>query len=727
PLDVEKALEGAGVAWFATGPTGRVIAASALFEAWTGARAGPTPSLAALLPDLADRLADDAAQAEGEVWSSRLIGTEAAPRAVTVSLTRAPNGAGLFGVAAPAPGPAAPALEPRAPLALGPAVGAEARRLLHAFDEMPAERVLAEAAIGALALSGEGRVLRLNAAADRLLTDRAAQAVAAEAVAGPVGDHFIDWVAEEDREQAEAGVAAAARGGVAAFEARLAGPSGAEGRLVQCYLSGIDSAAGRLLLCHLIDVSEGRGLEKNFIQAQKLQAVGQLAGGVAHDFNNLLTVIIGSADALLKRMTDTDPAYGDLNAIRQSGRRAAWLVGQLLAFSRKQTLTPKVANLTERCSEFVFLLARVIGEKYEIETDLEEGLWPVEVDVNQFEQVITNLVVNASHAMKGGGAIHVATANETIVEPRSQGNFTMPPGEYVRVTVRDSGSGIPREALAKIFEPFFTTKPVGQGTGLGLAVVYGVVKQSNGYVFVESEEGAGARFDIYLPRVSAERAAEAQASALKPASRRAREDRIAPPGSAPQALPGASQDAAAPRRGAVSLREAAARMGAEAGGARRARDRRDDPQPPAPRPVALGPQQAPRAGPGAILLVEDQAAVRAFAARSLTERGHRVLEAESGEEALEKLTDPALRIDLLLSDVVLEDTDGPSVLRRIGDARPEMRVIFMSGYARDAFAETLDSAAAHARETRFLQKPFTLDELAEAVEDALAHQSERLR
>lgn len=734
----------AGAAWFTVGPTGRIDAVSPLFDRWMGARAGRRPSLQALFPDLV-RSADVEGGVEPSVATpTRLIGASGAPRQVAVLIGPETRGAVRVGLALPlgarALQGAAATASAAAPLSLGGHAAAHDRSdaqpsaLLEAFDALPAERLFAEAAIGVLALSKEGRILRINAAADRLLTDGAPSDAT---LAGPVGDFLIDWIAEEDREVAESRIAAAAGGGDIAFEARMAG-AGDGGRLTQCFLSAVDGDAGRVLLCHMIDVAEQRGLGQKFIQSQKLQAVGQLAGGVAHDFNNLLTVIIGSADARLKRMAENEPGYADLNAIRQSGRRAAWLVGQLLAFSRKQKLSPQRVDLTDRCSELVFLLTRMIGEKFEIETDFEEPLWPVEIDVNQFEQVITNLVMNATQAMSGGGAVRLTTRNATVSEPREQANFAMPPGDYVRIAVEDQGAGIPRDVLAKIFEPFFTTKPVGKGTGLGLAVVYGVVKQSDGFVFVDSQEGVGTVFEIFLPRVPEARSAIGETRNLAPTPTPT--PALTPsPGAAPRRVgdrafdPARTEDGPGAAGGGFLRGGAAPAGGGLSPAARAAAERlRSRKAPPPPSPHAFSgaasvsrtermpaPSSAPQQG-ARILLVEDQEAVRVFAARNLEEAGFEVVQASGVAEASALLENPSFNVDLLLSDVVLEDGDGPSLVRALGDARPELRIVFMSGYQRGAFDETLDSASASVRETGFLQKPFTLDQLLAAMAEALS-------
>lgn len=408
------------------------------------------------------------------------------------------------------------------------------------------------------------------------------------------------------------------------------------------------------LVAVLIDATELKLLEAQFTQSQKMQAVGQLAGGVAHDFNNLLTAISGHCDLLLLRHDRGDPDYGDLVQIHQNANRAASLVRQLLAFSRKQTLKPEVFDLRDTLGELTHLLNRLVGEKVVLTLAHDPELDPVRADRRQIEQVIMNLVVNARDAMPSGGEIRIETENRTLREELHRDRATVPPGDYVLVRVRDEGVGIPAEKLEKVFEPFFTTKRAGEGTGLGLSTAYGIVKQTGGFIFVDSMPGSGTTFSIYLP--------------------------------ASDALPEPAETVAAPAE--MPMPEEAV-----------AGD------------VAFAPGAEPGEGEGVILLVEDEAPVRAFASRALRLRGYTVIEAESAEEALEALKDPQLRVDLFLTDVVMPGMDGPSWVREALKARPQARVVFVSGYAEDAF-----ESGPGIPNAVFLPKPFSLSELAATVE-----------
>lgn len=256
-------------------------------------------------------------------------------------------------------------------------------------------------------------------------------------------------------------------------------------------------------LLQFVDISEQKQLEQQFIQSQKMQAVGQLAGGVAHDFNNLLTAIIGYCDLLLQRFLPNDGAYTDLIQIKQNANRAGNLVRQLLAFSRQQNLQFKCVNITDVLSEVTTLLKRLLGATISVNVHHGQGLWPVKGDFGQFEQVLINLAVNARDAMKGEGSLTITTSNCTIANDRKMGSDILPKGEYVSVEVEDTGSGIPPEMINSIFDPFFSTKEVGAGTGLGLSTVYGIIKQSGGYIDVKSST-LGTTFILYLPRYEGE-------------------------------------------------------------------------------------------------------------------------------------------------------------------------------------------------------------------------------
>lgn len=379
------------------------------------------------------------------------------------------------------------------------------------------------------------------------------------------------------------------------------------------------------VLAVLSDATELKTLEAQVVQSQKMQAIGQLAGGVAHDFNNLLTAISGHCDLLLLRHEKDDPDYGDLVQIRQNSNRAASLVRQLLAFSRKQTLTPEVIDLHEVLGDLTHLLNRLVGEKVTLVRSYEEVLTPIRADKRQLEQAIMNLVVNARDAMLAGGRIWIETECRQLDEDLHRDRAVVPAGQYVVVRVRDEGSGIPPERLAKIFEPFFTTKRPGEGTGLGLSTAYGIVKQTGGFIFVDSIVGTGTTFSLYFP--SYDGAAEADL-------------RTAPAIVAPAA--------------SATVAEAEGYL----------------------------------VGGGVILLVEDEAPVRAFASRALRLRGYTVLEAENGEEALEMLSDPELSVDVFVTDVIMPGLDGPSWVREALKQRPKVRVVFVSGYAEDSFSDT---------------------------------------
>jgi two-component system cell cycle sensor histidine kinase/response regulator CckA len=373
-----------------------------------------------------------------------------------------------------------------------------------------------------------------------------------------------------------------------------------------------------------------------------MQAVGQLASGIAHDFNNVLTPIIGFADLLLAKMRPTDPAFADVMNIKQNANRAANLVRQLLAFSRRQTLQPKVHSLTEAMSDLGNLLGRVLGEKVGLKISHGRDLGLVLVDIHQFEQVVINLAVNARDAMPDGGTLTVRTYNVSEEESRGIKADLMPAGEYVVCEVADTGSGISRDNLNKIWEPFFSTKDVGKGTGLGLSTVYGIVKQTGGFIFCDSELGKGTTFRICLPRHYPK----------------------------PEA--------------------AAAKAEAE-------------------------PVRADYTGKGRILLVEDEDAVRAFAVRALASRGFTVIEADSGERALEVIAADDKGFELILSDVVMPEMDGPTLLRELRKRGIKTKVIFISGYAEDAFEKNLEGQ----KDFAFLAKPFSLKQLVEKVMEVM--------
>ncbi|MFC3616484.1 ATP-binding protein [Lutimaribacter marinistellae] len=287
---------------------------------------------------------------------------------------------------------------------------------------------------------------------------------------------------------------------------------------VQVTLNRITHDGETGLLAVLADATELKSLEAQFVQSQKMQAVGQLAGGVAHDFNNLLTAISGHCDLLLLRHDQGDPDYGDLVQINQNANRAAALVGQLLAFSRKQTLRPEALDLRDTLADLTHLLNRLVGEKITLTLSHDPVLKQVRADKRQLEQVLMNLVVNARDAMPYGGEIRIETEVVSLTEPMMRDRATLSPGDWVTVKVIDEGTGIPADMLRKIFEPFYTTKRTGEGTGLGLSTAYGIVKQTGGFIFVDSVEGVGSEFTLYFPAASPTVGKSAPEQALPPRS-----------------------------------------------------------------------------------------------------------------------------------------------------------------------------------------------------------------
>ena len=411
-------------------------------------------------------------------------------------------------------------------------------------------------------------------------------------------------------------------------------------------IAGARGLGDAAVLLSLKDNSEESRLKREVAQATKMQAVGQLAGGVAHDFNNILTAIIGHCDLMLMRHSPGDSDYDDIQQVRTNSNRAASLTRQLLAFSRQQTLRPQILQLPDVVSEVSNLLKRLMGENVRLDMTHGRNLGPVRADPGQLEQVVVNLAVNARDAIvsanaRGGGVLTITTRSVPASEVRAMASDILPVADYTALIVQDTGTGIPPDVLPKIFEPFFTTKEFGKGTGLGLSTVYGIVKQSGGYIFADSKLGQGATFTMYLPVHSAP--ASTRPTIVKPAAK----------------------------------------------------------------PVDLW-------GTGTILLVEDEDMVRAVAERALTRQGYTVLTAENGEVALEVLEQHG-RPDLLISDVVMPQMDGPTMVRHVREKYPDLPILFMSGYAEEHLRKSIDLD-----NVSFLPKPFSVQELAEAARDVLA-------
>ncbi|HKH01204.1 MAG TPA: PAS domain-containing protein [Bradyrhizobium sp.] len=490
-----------------------------------------------------------------------------------------------------------------------------------------------------------GAVLRANARYAKV-----AQELSPE---GAAGRSIFRAVSERDRKLLIAAInqAAQGQGDIPPVEVLL---DGAKERWGQFFVTAVDEdeRETEAAIVYMLETTERRTLENQINQSQKMDMVGQLAGGIAHDFNNVLSAIMMANDFLLNAHKPTDPSFQDIMQIKQNATRAATLVRQLLAFSRRQTLRPQVLDLGDALSDLTMLLRRLIGEKVKLDLVHGRDLWPVKVDVSQFEQVIVNLAVNARDAMPEGGKLTVRTANLTSGEAARLGYKGMPPAEYVRIDITDTGTGIPADIVDKIFEPFFSTKEVGKGTGLGLSTVYGIVKQTGGFIYVASEANKGTSFHIFLPRHHPEQEVQPDA----------------------QATNGAAKESSAEAKPRADL-----------------------------------------TGQGTILLVEDEDGLRSLNARGLRSRGYSVIEASNGVEALEALEEKNGAVDLVVSDVVMPEMDGPTLLKAMRGRNPELKIIFVSGYAEDAFEKSLPENQQFA----FLPKPFTLSQLVAAVKETM--------
>ena len=432
---------------------------------------------------------------------------------------------------------------------------------------------------------------------------------------------------------------------------------------------------------YLIDATRQKSLELQFAQAQKMQAVGQLAGGVAHDFNNLLTAMIGFTDLLLQRHGVGDPSFADLIQIKQNANRAAGLVRQLLAFSRKQPLQPKLIDVTDNFAELSHMLKRILGEQISLKFNHGSDLGYIKVDPVQFSQVIINLAVNAKDAMNGNGTLIISTRTEALSEPYQFGDDVVAPGEFVVIDVKDSGCGIPPENMSRIFDPFFSTKEnvVGSGTGLGLAMVYGIVRQTEGFIKVNSVVGKGTVFSIYLPRFENGQEPEAEQNNKEiitgqdgtPILRV--QEKIAPPLNINQKI-------------IVGLNVSNTIDRTHTAPAKTAR----------------------------ILFVEDEDSVRTFGIRALEKKGYEVVGCSSAENALE-FVEKDDKFDLLLTDMVMPGMSGAELTKAIKNRLPDIKVILASGYSEEIVRQELDNFD----DFDFITKPYSLGDLTAKVFDVL--------
>ncbi|MDJ0614947.1 MAG: ATP-binding protein [Rhizobiaceae bacterium] len=498
-------------------------------------------------------------------------------------------------------------------------------------------------------LDGDGRVVRTNASFQKMFSEMISRSNDKR------GLKFIELSSADDQERLQKLFDNAISGSGDVDPVEMAIDDNSE-RFVRFFVSHVadsldDSNANpERVIVYAVETTEQRALENQFAKGQKMQAVGQLAGGIAHDFNNVLTAIIGFSDLLLTNHKPSDPSFQDIMNIKQNANRAASLVRQLLAFSRRQTLRPQVLHMADVLSDLRMLLDRLVGDRVTLNVKHGRDLWPVKADVSQLEQVLVNLVVNARDAMDDEGYLEIRTRNITEAECGDTVAFSeFVPADYVLIQVEDEGTGMSQDVLDKIFEPFFSTKEVGKGTGLGLSTVYGIIKQTGGFIYPESEEGQGTTFNVFLPRHIPEEKVDAS-----------------------------------------------------------------------PAEDIEGKQEEPAkdlTGNATILLVEDEDAVRAFGSRALISRGYEVHEAASGVEALEVMEEVGDEIDLVVSDVVMPEMDGPTLLGELRKTYPDLKFIFVSGYAEEAFAKNLPQEERD--KFGFLPKPFSLKQLASTVKDML--------
>jgi len=400
-----------------------------------------------------------------------------------------------------------------------------------------------------------------------------------------------------------------------------------------------DRNGNRQIIGVMRDITEYKKLEAQFLQAQKMDAIGILAGGVAHDFNNLLNVINGYSELILDDLDEKSPVRRDLEEIREAGRRAAMLTSQLLAFGRKQIMQPEIVDLNELVAQMSTILRRLIGEDIEFSFIAHPELRPAKVDPGQIHQILMNLAINARDAMPQGGRLTIETSNADLDEAYAQRHSMIREGPYVMLAVSDNGSGMDDETKLRLFEPFYTTKQKGKGTGLGLSTVYGIVKQSNGHIYVYSEIGKGTTFKIYFP----------QSEGVIKAS------------------------------------------------------------------VKQGESELSAGGSETVLVVEDEEAVRELTVRILRERGYTVLEAADGRQALQLAREFSNAIDLVITDVIMPGVSGSALVAQLESCRPQIKSLFVSGYADDAIVRhgILNSNLA------FLQKPFTVENLLRKIREVL--------
>jgi two-component system cell cycle sensor histidine kinase/response regulator CckA len=416
---------------------------------------------------------------------------------------------------------------------------------------------------------------------------------------------------------------------------------GGELYTVSATISPVRDTSGKIVNFVAVkrDITERLRLEEQFQQAQKMESVGRLAGGVAHDFNNMLSVIMGFTEMALDKSAQDDPRREDLQEVLAAAKRSSSITRQLLAFARKQTIAPQVLDLNETMEDMLKMLRRLVGEDINLDWQPTTGLWPVLIDPSQLDQILANLCVNARDAIKGVGKITIQTAMKTFDQAYCRENSFVTPGDYVMLAVSDDGCGMDENIQKKVFEPFFTTKEAGKGTGLGLATVYGIVKQNNCFIKVYSEPGQGTTFKIFFPRCGLDTRTEA-----------------------------------------------------------------------GQRKMQLSPGQGE-----SVLLVEDEAAILRLSTVMLRKLGYKVMAANTVGEALAIADNNPGEINLLITDVIMPEMNGPDLSKRLQARFPKMKTLFMSGHT----SNTISHLGLLHKGLYFLQKPFSIEEMATKVRQVL--------
>ena len=479
--------------------------------------------------------------------------------------------------------------------------------------------------ISILVLDQNGRMVSANHAARLLLGSSFSAGISFAEVFSGLGRSVQDWLQEVITNKAKSASE------VLCFE-------NADGEhFIHIHISPLLKSGKPYIVAVMTDGSSYKKIETQFNQSQKMQAIGQLAGGISHDFNNLLTAISGHCDLLLMNKAHNDPDYQDLINIAQNTNRAAALVSQLLAFSRKQPLRAEVFDVSDTIADLSHLLHRLIGDNYDLDLQVSNDRLIVNADRRRIEQVVVNLVINARDAMPKGGKIRITLDLKVMQQPENMADFQIPAGRYIRLTVSDNGVGIKPEHHGKIFDPFYTTKPVGSGTGLGLSTVYGIVKQAGGYIFFRSDEGEGSDFTILIPQ-----------SNLRTNSK--------------------------------------------------------EPSNPVP--------DFQNNTLKSILLLDDEKSIRELLSRSLINAGHRVYDFESVDDANRFLHRSSHMINVIITDIIMPESNGVDWIKHVKISHPEMKVIFISGYADENILEE----ARKIENATFVSKPFTLAELHQTLQ-----------